>query len=298
MAGRRGGHSRAARAVGLLAAPVLLAGSLAACGGGGDEASGGTTTTEPPPTTQHEPPEPPPPSSSTVPVTTTSSVPADTEPSGDAPVVVVDPGHNGANGEHPEIIQEPVDAGGFQKACNTTGSATSDGYTESEFNFAVAIQLRDRLTAAGIEVVLTRPDDAGVGPCVDERGQIAARSGAAALVSIHADGGPISASGFHIIHPGLRPGYTDDTMGPSAVLATMLCDGLVAAGFSPADYVGEDGLQERTDLGTLNRAEVPAVMLEAGNLRNPGDAATLRSPEGQQRLADALRDAVLAFVQP
>jgi N-acetylmuramoyl-L-alanine amidase len=212
------------------------------------------------------------------------------------PVVVIDPGHNGANGAHPEVINQMVDAGGFQKACNTTGTATDDGYPESRFNWEVAQLLRDRLEAAGVDVILTRDDDDGAGPCVDERGQLAARSGAAALVSIHADGAPSGARGFHVIHPGLRPGYTDATVAPSTELATAVRDALVAAGFTSASYIGSGGLDQRDDLGTLNRAEVPAVMLESGNMRDATDAAWITSPEGRQRLADALADAVLAWV--
>jgi N-acetylmuramoyl-L-alanine amidase len=213
-------------------------------------------------------------------------------------VVVLDPGHNGGNATQPEVINEPVDAGGFEKPCNTTGTATDDGYTESAFNLAVAEQLRDRLTAAGADVVMTRTDDTGVGPCIDERGQMAARAGADALVSIHADGAPTGAAGFHVIHPALREGYTDATAGPSEDLAIAVRDALVTAGFTPSTYAGEDGLHQRDDLGTLNRAEVPAVMLEAGNLRDPVEADLLSSPGGQARLADALATAVLAFLQP
>jgi N-acetylmuramoyl-L-alanine amidase len=248
----------------------------------GDEAATSSTTA--------------PTSSSTVPAGTTPAAPDPPAPG--QPVVVIDPGHNGRNGEHPEVINQPVDAGGFEKACNTTGTATDDGYTESQFNLEVSLQLRDTLQAAGVQVILTRTDDEGVGPCVDERGQTAARAGAAALVSIHADGADAGSSGFHVIHPGLREGYTDDTVEPSSQLATSLRDELVAAGFSPSDYAGSEGLQQRDDLGTLNRAEVPAVMLESGNMRDADDAATLRSADGQQRLVDALAAAVLDFVQP
>jgi len=211
-------------------------------------------------------------------------------------VVVVDPGHNGANAAHPEEIARPVDAGGFTKACNTTGTATDDGVTESSINWAVAQLLRDRLRAAGAEVILTRQDDEGVGPCVDQRGRTAADAGADVLVSVHADGAPADAAGFHVIHPGLRPGYTDGTVEPSAALAAAVRDALVTGGFRPSTYVGEDGLDQRDDLGTLNLARVPAVMVEAGNLRNRGDAAVLASPEGQARLADALAAGVEAYL--
>jgi N-acetylmuramoyl-L-alanine amidase len=144
--------------------------------------------------------------------------------------------------------------------------------------------------------VLTRDSDTGVGPCIDQRGLAAANAGADLLVSIHADGADGTDHGFHVIHPALRPGYTDATVGPSNDLAAGVRDALVAARFAPADYVGSAGLDERDDLGTLNRAGVPAVMLEAGNLRNPDDASLLTSPDGQARLADALATAVVTFL--
>src|SRR5207248_4303400 len=56
-------------------------------------------------------------------------------------IIAVDPGHNGANGSHPAEINRKVDAGGFQKECDTTGTATNAGYTESAYTFDVAIRL-------------------------------------------------------------------------------------------------------------------------------------------------------------
>jgi N-acetylmuramoyl-L-alanine amidase len=66
----------------------------------------------------------------------------------DGRTVVLDPGHNGRNAAHPERI------------------------------------LRRR----GAEVVLTRRNDRGIGPCIPRRARIANRAHADAAVSIHADG--------------------------------------------------------------------------------------------------------------
>jgi N-acetylmuramoyl-L-alanine amidase len=49
-------------------------------------------------------------------------------------------------------------------------------------------------------------------------------------------------------------------------------------------------------LCALNRADVPAVMLEAGNLRNPDDAALLTGEAGRARVADALATAGTSFL--
>lgn len=207
-------------------------------------------------------------------------------------MVVVDPGHNGANAAHPEEISRLVDAGGFQKACNTTGTAEGD-LTESRFNWETAQRVRAALEAAGATVVLTRTSDDGWGPCVDQRGLAADAAGADLLISIHADGAAASASGFHVIRPAIGPTVTPERREASARLAAQVRDALVAEGFSPAGYVGGgEGIVERADIATINRADVPAVMLESGNLHNPDDLATLRSPDGQQRIADALTAAV------
>ncbi|MCZ2858475.1 N-acetylmuramoyl-L-alanine amidase [Blastococcus sp. VKM Ac-2987] len=210
--------------------------------------------------------------------------------------VVLDPGHNRDNAQHLAEIGRPVDAGGFEKACNTTGTATADGLPEATINWKLALALQDRLEALGATVPLTRDADAGWGPCIDERGRAGNGVGADLLLSLHADGAAAGAHGFHVIQPGLLPGWTDDIQADSARAALAVRDELVAAGLSPATYLGRDGIDERTDLGTLNHSDVPAVMLEAGNLGNPADAALLTAPAGRGIVADALAEAVVAFV--
>ncbi len=53
-------------------------------------------------------------------------------------VVVVDPGHQLGNGGFPGRLTRPVPAGGFEKPCNTTGTATPDGFPEATLNWRVA----------------------------------------------------------------------------------------------------------------------------------------------------------------
>lgn len=172
-------------------------------------------------------------------------------------VVVVDPGHNGANGAHPAEIGRLVDAGGFRKPCNTTGTA-GEGYPESRFNWETSQRLVTALRSLGATVVLTRASDDGWGPCVDERGLTAERAGAALIVSIHADGAAPGASGFHVIHAAAGPAVTGEVAERSTRLATSVRDRLVGAGLSPASYLGGGtGLVARTDIATLNRAGVP-----------------------------------------
>lgn len=203
-------------------------------------------------------------------------------------IVVIDPGHNGANGAHARQINALVDAGGFTKACNTVGSTSLSGLTEAAFNWSVARKLGVLLKAGGWQVVFTRTDNAGWGPCVDQRGQRGAGPGVVALLSIHADGGPAKGRGFHVIWPKPLTGYTANTAKASSELATAVRDAMVASNFRPATYIGRNGLDNRGDLGTLNRSPVPSMMIESGNLRNVADDAELSSESGQQRVAAAV----------
>ena len=212
--------------------------------------------------------------------------------------VVVDPGHNGANGAHPLTINAPVDDGrGGSKACNTVGASTDAGYPEHAFTWDVSGRLAARLTELGAVVVLTRPDDDGVGPCVDVRGRSPQENDADVLVSIHANGTEDrSAHGFFAIVP--DPPVNDAQGVPSVALAHELVAALGAAGFAPSSSVAADDgpIQRRADLATLNHAERPAVMLELGEMRNPDEAAVMESEEGRQRYADALASGLTAWV--
>lgn len=227
-----------------------------------------------------------------------SSIETAVQPPPAAPkrVVVLDPGHNGANAANPAEINRPVPAGrGRTKPCNTTGTATNAGYAEHAFTWDVAVRVRDLLAAANVEVVLTRQDDNGVGPCVDQRAAIGNQSGAAAVVSIHADGSTnTSAHGFHVAYS--SPPLNDAQGEPSTRLATTMRDTMVSEGFTTSTYIGSAGLSPRDDLAGLNLSERPTVLVECGNMRNATEAAAFTSPDGRQSYAAAIAAGILAYL--
>jgi N-acetylmuramoyl-L-alanine amidase len=200
-------------------------------------------------------------------------------------VIVLDPGHNGGNADHPVEISRKVWIGTRWKPCNQVGTRTADGYPEHRLNWAVAKRVRDRLTALGAAVHLTRPSDTGWGPCIDVRGMTGAMVGADLAISIHADGSLPSNRGFFVMRPGLVEGWTDDIRGRSTRLARALRDGLAAKDLPIANYYATNGLIARTDLGTLNWSDVPIAMIEMGNMRNTRDAMRLKSSAGKDRYA-------------
>ena len=214
-------------------------------------------------------------------------------------MVVLDPGHNGGNAAHPEVINRLVTIGkGARKACNTTGTATASGYTEARYTLSVARKAAAMLRRDGAKVVLTRRDNRGVGPCIDRRARIGNRARADAVVSIHADGGPVGGRGFHVIRPAWIDGLTDDIHDDSLRLGRALRAAYgERTGLPRATYLGGDGLVARSDLGGLRLSNVPAVFVETANMRNAADAARVRSPRFRRRIARGIADGIRRYLR-
>jgi N-acetylmuramoyl-L-alanine amidase len=211
-------------------------------------------------------------------------------------VIVIDPGHNGGNASHPEIINKKVNIINGMKPCNTTGTSTNDNYPEHAFTWDVSLRLAKILRAKGAKVVFTRNNDKGVGPCVDERAKIANRAHADASLAIHGDGAPASGHGFHVIEPAVIQGHNEKVVPQSRRLGLDIRDAFhQGTGIPYSSYLGKNGLDIRSDLGGLNVATIPAVFIECGNMRNAGDAATMKSPAGRQKMAEALAQGFVKF---
>jgi N-acetylmuramoyl-L-alanine amidase len=211
-------------------------------------------------------------------------------------VVVIDPGHNGQNYAHTAEINRLVDIGNGTKACDTTGTAARDGYSEAAYNLDVAQRLASLLTGAGARVVLTRSDNNGWGPCINERAAIGNGAHADVAISIHADGST-TGRGFHVIYPASLPGLTDAIAGPSQRLALDIRDAYAAGtGVPYSTYIGRAALDQRSDLGGLNLSRVPKVFIETGNLHDAADAALLEDPGFRQRAAQSLLTGLQAFL--
>ena len=218
-----------------------------------------------------------------------------TPPPARRPVVVIDPGHNGGNIDHLGQVKRLVDAGnGVRKPCNEIGAQTATGYAEHAFTWDVALRLRSLLAARGLDVRLTRSSDRGVGPCVDVRGRFGNVVKADAVVSVHADGGPTSGTGFHVIEAARPAG---DKAASTALALAVRKAMLAGSGLRYATYIaGGDGLDVRNDLAGLTLSGRPTVMVEAGNMANRADAALQASAAGRQRVAAALATGILAFL--
>ena len=210
---------------------------------------------------------------------------------------MIDPGHNGGNASHPAEIARLVPMGfGQTKTCDTTGTNADDGYPEYEFNLQVSLLVQQLLQQRRITVILTRTNDDGVGPCVDQRAAIGNNAHADAAVSIHGDGYDSSGHGFQIIQAARSVGGTANDTRSNALSLALHATFLGESGLTPATYIGTDGYESRSDLAGLNLSTVPKVLVECGNMKNPGDIGLMESSAGRSRIAQAIADGIIAFL--
>jgi N-acetylmuramoyl-L-alanine amidase len=141
---------------------------------------------------------------------------------------------------------------------------------------------------------MSRGNDNALGPCVDERAAMANALRPNAVVSIHADGGPPTGRGFHVLYS--SPPLNDAQAGPAIQFAQIMRDQLAASGIPPANYIGSGGLNPRADIAGLNLAQFPSILVECGNMKNPADSALMKTPEGRQKYADAVVRGIAGFL--
>jgi N-acetylmuramoyl-L-alanine amidase len=206
--------------------------------------------------------------------------------------VFLDPGHNAV--ADASLNQQVPNGRGGTKPCNTSGSGTDGGYPEHAFTWAVVALISASLNQMGVTTRLSRDNDGSAGPCIDQRAAAANAMHPDAIVSIHADGGPASGSGFHVNYS--SPPLNDVQAGPAVQLAHTMRDALVHAGFQPSNYIGSDGLYGRADLAGLNLAQYPAVLVELGNMKNAGDAARMESADGRAQYAAAVTQGIVTYL--
>ena len=223
------------------------------------------------------------------------------------PLVVLDPGHGGAD----------------------PGAVGQGGLQEKRVVLAVAHELRRRLEAGGrVRVALTRSRDVFVP--LSDRVAIARRQEAALFLSIHADSAPAG-------HAAQARGASIYTLAEtasdpfSAALARRenLADqagGLRLPSVSPevqrillslmraetrqgSERLARQTMQamagdlplltnphRRAGFVVLKAPDVPSALVEIGFLSHPADEALLNRPAWRARVADSLADGVHAFV--
>ena len=173
--------------------------------------------------------------------------------------VVLDPGHGGRD----------------------TGAISVLGHREKDIVLRVARAAADELERKGVHVELTRGDDRFIE--LEDRPAVAQRCRADLFVSIHADWARNgSASGSTM--------YVSRSAGAGDLRAAqVLCRQI---GQATSDSRGV----RRADYRVLVHAKCPAVLVELGYLSHRAEAARLADAAHQERLAEALADAIVDYL--
>lgn len=229
---------------------------------------------------------------------------ADRLGSGEDPfVIVIDPGHGGADG----------------------GAKGVNGTSEKDVTLALARELRDLLAAGGkYQVSLTRDGDAFLR--LDERVSIARERGADLFVSIHADtirvkklrGATVYTVSDKASDPeaealAIRENLADEVAGidikeTKEEVADILVDLIRRETHSFSIRFARTLVDELGDsIGVINNPhrfagfrvlkapDVPSVLVELGYLSNPEDEKLLNDPEWRRKAAESIAKAIATF---
>ena len=176
--------------------------------------------------------------------------------------VVIDPGHGGRDGGATALSDTP----------------------EKDLNLDIALALRDYLTAAGIDVIMTRAEDimlsdgeGGTNKTQDLRARlkIAQSTENAVFVSIHMNSFPIEK------YSGLQVYYSngsEESLSLARAIQDKANETLCSGSNRKVKNAGDD-------IYLLNELQCPAILVECGFLSNAKEAEKLNDPEYRKALA-------------
>jgi N-acetylmuramoyl-L-alanine amidase len=202
-------------------------------------------------------------------------------------VVVIDPGHQ----SQADSAAEPVGPGSPTTQAKSTAGSTgvATGIPEYEIDLQIATNLKDRLTAAGVRVIMTRTtNDVDISNA--QRAQIANAAKATLFVRIHADS-EIGAdrTGITTLYPATNQ-WTKPFSAASRKAAELVQGAVVAS-----TEARDNGEVERGDQAGFNWSTVPCILVNTGNPGNAVEDKLLTSAHYQDLVAQGLADGVLDF---
>lgn len=187
----------------------------------------------------------------------------------------------------------------------TARGASAHGLVENTLNWQVGQRLERRLRARGIRVVMTKQ---AINQLVTnrERAEIANRNGAALLLRLHCDAG--GGSGYTWYYPD-RSGTKYGVTGPprsvqkasrnaayvmNEAMKPVLRPYLRANPIKTDAATGVGGRQGGVLTGSIF-ARVPTALIEMCYITQNRDARFIASPQGQEKMAEALETGVLSW---
>ena len=187
---------------------------------------------------------------------------------GSPPVLILDPGHGGADG----------------------GAVAPDGTAESALNLSVALRVRDLCAFLGVDTVMTRDTEEITYP--SEAKTIAAmkkwdtRRRVELAESVDS---PVFLSIHQNIYPSLYPQNE-----PSRALAELIQSRLTAALLPENRRVP---VPAGKDIYIMSHVQCTAVLVECGFLSHPQELSLLQSADYQKKIASVLTACYLQFTE-
>ena len=183
--------------------------------------------------------------------------------------ILVDPGHGGSG---------------------STGTKGVDGRLEKQNTLPMALATATRLDALGANVVITRDND--VDPGLKERPAISNRVDADVFVSIHCNDAVRSSA----VNGSLVFYHMDSQ--PCLDLATKISDRLGAevTAIKKLGVRSDKTVYKNDGFAVLRLSSSAGVLVEAGFMSNPSDAAALAAPATQQAIGVAVANGILDFL--
>lgn len=188
-------------------------------------------------------------------------------------LVVLDPGHGGWD----------VGAVGY----NPDGSIA---LKEADANLAIALSTQKHLKAAGVNVIMTRQTNTGLGTATMSdlmtRCDMANKAGATLFVSIHNNSfSNYTATGTEIL-------YTEQSSGINGVNSKVLAQNILTP-LVKATGLTNRGIKNSPRMVVLKHTHMPAVLLECGFVSNPNDREVLTDSASVDKIGAAIAEGII-----
>lgn len=205
-----------------------------------------------------------------------------------ARIVCIDAGHQ----QKADLSLEPIGPGATEMKEKVRGGGTGvvTRVPEYQRTLEVSMRLRDKLQAAGIQVVMVRTTS-DVNIANSERALIGNRVGAALTVRVHFDSSSTqSVRGISTLYPSGNA-WCAPIEPDSRRAATLVEDSVCAA-----TGAKKRGLFGRGDMTGFNWSKVPTIIVECGFLSNPDDDKLAAQAAYQDKLAQGIANGVIKYL--
>jgi N-acetylmuramoyl-L-alanine amidase len=187
-----------------------------------------------------------------------------------------------------------------------SGGTINNGTTEVHIAWVVALKLKEILEAKGFKVIMTKSREDELVRNIDRAG-IGNSSGAALMVRLHCDAG--EDEGFAVYAPDRQATKENTTGPPLAVIdeSKLLAEAIdremskkLVLDLKDGGVRGDSQTAIGSQQGALTASifsQIPIVTIEMVVLSNKADAEFIKNEAGQQKMAHAVADGIVSFVE-